>query len=61
MATHTHSRTPRGADTTVVFDHCTQARALHGGACSLLVLRIGGVVQLLHHASWEGAAELTDE
>lgn len=63
MATtaRTHSRTPHGPDTAEVFRHHTAATRIGGGACSLLVRRVGGKVQLLHHAVWEGAAELTDD
>lgn len=61
MTLYTHHRSPQGNNTAVLYHHCTEVRALNGGSCSLLVRRIGGVVQLLHHAVWEGTAELTDE
>lgn len=32
-----------------------------GGACTLLVRRVGGRVQLLHHAVLPTGAELTDD
>jgi hypothetical protein len=34
--------------------------ALGGGACNLLVRRVDGRVQLLHHAALSTGAELTD-